>query len=148
MINKDKDRQTCFYKVLFPSSASQACCTCKKTERVTPYVWLTPWFSEGGILSLFNITKDTSGFYICTSSNKIRSATCNFTLSVMPRKMDLTSSSHLLTHVSSELIFSYLFISFYNLYTASPHTISNYLLYFISCLIIILTPSHILYLIS
>lgn len=42
---------------------------------------------EGGVLSLFNITKETSGYYICTSSNKIRSATCNITLAVMPPSM-------------------------------------------------------------
>lgn len=41
----------------------------------------------GGVMSLFNITKETSGFYICTSSNKIRSATCNITLAVMPPSM-------------------------------------------------------------
>ncbi|XP_017294201.1 cell surface A33 antigen isoform X1 [Kryptolebias marmoratus] len=42
---------------------------------------------KGGILSLFNITKETSGYYICTSSNKIRSATCNITVKVMPPSM-------------------------------------------------------------
>ncbi|XP_029000885.1 cell surface A33 antigen-like isoform X2 [Betta splendens] len=41
--------------------------------------------SNAGILSLYNISKDTSGYYICTSANKIRSAKCNFTLSVMPQ---------------------------------------------------------------
>ncbi|XP_062383236.1 cell surface A33 antigen-like [Sardina pilchardus] len=38
-----------------------------------------------GVLSLFNITSETSGYYVCTSSNKIQSATCNMTLSVMPQ---------------------------------------------------------------
>ncbi|KAJ0001679.1 hypothetical protein NQD34_001475 [Periophthalmus magnuspinnatus] len=42
---------------------------------------------KGGILSLYNISKDTSGFYICTSTNKIRSASCNLTLAVMPPSM-------------------------------------------------------------
>ncbi|XP_030582110.1 cell surface A33 antigen-like [Archocentrus centrarchus] len=42
---------------------------------------------KGGILSLYDISSDTSGFYICTSANKIHSATCNLTLSVMPSKM-------------------------------------------------------------
>ncbi|KAJ0056573.1 hypothetical protein NL108_010375 [Boleophthalmus pectinirostris] len=42
---------------------------------------------KGGILSLYNISKDTSGYYICTSANKIRSATCNLTLAVMPPSM-------------------------------------------------------------
>lgn len=40
-----------------------------------------------GLLSLYNISKDTSGYYICTSQNKIRSATCNLTLSVLPPSM-------------------------------------------------------------
>ncbi|XP_067116954.1 uncharacterized protein [Osmerus mordax] len=40
---------------------------------------------KNGLLSLFNVSTETSGYYICTSANKIRSATCNVTLSVMPR---------------------------------------------------------------
>ncbi|XP_040887242.1 cell surface A33 antigen-like [Toxotes jaculatrix] len=48
---------------------------------------------KGGILSLYNISKDTSGFYICTSSNKIRSATCNITLAVMPPSMNIGSTA-------------------------------------------------------
>ncbi|KAK3530412.1 hypothetical protein QTP86_024449 [Hemibagrus guttatus] len=39
-----------------------------------------------GVLSLYNISADTSGYYICTSANKIRSDSCNLTLSVMPCK--------------------------------------------------------------
>lgn len=42
--------------------------------------------SENGVLSLYNITAETSGFFICTSTNEIKSATCNLTLAVMPRK--------------------------------------------------------------
>ncbi|KAM9454722.1 cell surface A33 antigen-like [Clarias gariepinus] len=41
-----------------------------------------------GVLSLFNISKDTSGYYICMSVNKIHYATCNLTLAVMPPSMD------------------------------------------------------------
>nr|XP_046247726.1 cell surface A33 antigen-like [Scatophagus argus] len=37
----------------------------------------------GGVLSLYNISEDASGSYICTSSNKISSATCNITFSVV-----------------------------------------------------------------
>ncbi|XP_056120803.1 glycoprotein A33 (transmembrane), paralog a [Rhinichthys klamathensis goyatoka] len=44
-----------------------------------------------GVLSLFNITKETSGFYTCTSTNEIRSATCNLTLAVMPPSMSMAS---------------------------------------------------------
>lgn len=39
---------------------------------------------KDGVLSLFNITRDTSGFFICTSTNRIASASCNYTLAVMP----------------------------------------------------------------
>ncbi|XP_046887124.1 cell surface A33 antigen-like [Hypomesus transpacificus] len=44
---------------------------------------------KNGLLSLFNVSTETSGYYICTSTNKIRSATCNVTLSVMPPSMNL-----------------------------------------------------------
>uniref|UniRef100_A0AAY4EXD1 Ig-like domain-containing protein n=1 Tax=Denticeps clupeoides TaxID=299321 RepID=A0AAY4EXD1_9TELE len=44
-----------------------------------------------GLLSLYNISIDTSGFFVCTSQNKIRSATCNVTLAVMPPSMKLGS---------------------------------------------------------
>lgn len=53
------------------------------------YMWLILCVSEDGILSLYNISKDTSGYYICTSRNKIRAATCNLTLAVMPRKRNI-----------------------------------------------------------
>lgn len=46
-------------------------------------------FSENGILSLYNISKETSGYYICTATNKIRSAQCNITVSVYPREQKL-----------------------------------------------------------
>ncbi|XP_005466877.2 cell surface A33 antigen-like [Oreochromis niloticus] len=39
---------------------------------------------KGGILSLYDISIWTSGYYICTSENKIHAATCNITLSVRP----------------------------------------------------------------
>ncbi|CAL9701250.1 unnamed protein product [Knipowitschia caucasica] len=42
---------------------------------------------KGGILALYNISKETSGYYTCTSRNKIRSASCNITLTVMPPSM-------------------------------------------------------------
>lgn len=50
-------------------------------------------FPVDGVLSLFNISMETSGYYVCTSANKIRSAKCNITLSVMPRKIDAIFSS-------------------------------------------------------
>ncbi|XP_028847159.1 cell surface A33 antigen [Denticeps clupeoides] len=42
---------------------------------------------KDGVLSLFNVSMETSGYYICTSANKIRSVTCNLTLSTMPTTM-------------------------------------------------------------
>ncbi|KAL0204470.1 hypothetical protein M9458_002488, partial [Cirrhinus mrigala] len=48
---------------------------------------------QNGVLSLFNISIDTSGFYVCTSSNEIRSATCNLTLAVMPPSMTLSTAA-------------------------------------------------------
>ncbi|XP_036952388.1 cell surface A33 antigen-like [Acanthopagrus latus] len=59
---------------------------------------------KGGILSLFNISRETSGFYICTSSNKIRSATCNLTLSVMPPSMNIGSTAGIIGGVVAALI--------------------------------------------
>ncbi|KAM3607267.1 uncharacterized protein V6R79_004651 [Siganus canaliculatus] len=44
---------------------------------------------KDGVLSLINITAQTSGFFICTSTNRIGSASCNLTLSVMPPGMNL-----------------------------------------------------------
>ncbi|XP_040003582.1 cell surface A33 antigen-like [Xiphias gladius] len=43
---------------------------------------------DKGVLSLFNISREMSGFYICTSTNRISSASCNFTLAVMPGSMN------------------------------------------------------------
>ncbi|XP_017313513.1 cell surface A33 antigen isoform X2 [Ictalurus punctatus] len=37
-----------------------------------------------GVLSLYNISTETSGYYICTSANKISNASCILTLAVMP----------------------------------------------------------------
>lgn len=59
---------------------------------------------KGGILSLFNISKDTSGYYVCTSENKIRSATCNITLSVMPPSMNIGSTAGIIGGVVAALI--------------------------------------------
>uniref|UniRef100_A0A4W4FIP3 Glycoprotein A33 n=1 Tax=Electrophorus electricus TaxID=8005 RepID=A0A4W4FIP3_ELEEL len=42
-----------------------------------------------GVLSLYNISTETNGFFICTSSNKIRSNFCNLTLTVVPSSMNV-----------------------------------------------------------
>ncbi|KAM4597217.1 uncharacterized protein V3H82_022928 [Fundulus diaphanus] len=59
---------------------------------------------KGGILSLFNISKDTSGFYTCTSSNKIRSASCNITVAVMPPSLKIGSTAGIIAGVIIALI--------------------------------------------
>ncbi|TNN52105.1 Cell surface A33 antigen [Liparis tanakae] len=59
---------------------------------------------KGGVLSLYNISKDASGYYICTSSNKIRSATCNITLSVMPPSMNIGSTAGIIAGAVAALI--------------------------------------------
>ncbi|XP_065107458.1 V-set and immunoglobulin domain-containing protein 2 [Paramisgurnus dabryanus] len=47
---------------------------------------------KDGVLSLFNASMEMSGFYVCLSSNKVGSAKCNLTLSVMPPSMNLAST--------------------------------------------------------
>ncbi|KAG9472679.1 cell surface A33 antigen [Eleutherodactylus coqui] len=44
---------------------------------------------EKGELTLKNISLETSGFFICTSSNKMGKDFCNITLSVMPPSMNI-----------------------------------------------------------
>uniref|UniRef100_A0A8C7ZG40 Ig-like domain-containing protein n=1 Tax=Oryzias sinensis TaxID=183150 RepID=A0A8C7ZG40_9TELE len=39
---------------------------------------------KDGVLSLYNISRETSGFFICTSKNSIAVASCNVTLAVVP----------------------------------------------------------------
>uniref|UniRef100_A0A3P8SD80 Ig-like domain-containing protein n=1 Tax=Amphiprion percula TaxID=161767 RepID=A0A3P8SD80_AMPPE len=47
---------------------------------------------KDGALSLFNITRETSGFFVCTSENRIGSASCNLTLVVEPPSMSTAST--------------------------------------------------------
>ncbi|XP_060944527.1 cell surface A33 antigen-like [Limanda limanda] len=42
---------------------------------------------KDGVLSLFNISRETSGIFTCTSTNRVGSASCNFTLAVTPGGM-------------------------------------------------------------
>ncbi|XP_016141859.1 cell surface A33 antigen-like [Sinocyclocheilus grahami] len=46
---------------------------------------------KDGVLSLVNVSMETSGYYICLSTNKVGSAKCNMTLSVMPPSMNLAT---------------------------------------------------------
>ncbi|XP_032245224.1 cell surface A33 antigen [Phoca vitulina] len=51
-------------------------------ERSTPAV-------TGQTLSLKNISTDMSGYYICTSSNEVGTASCNITVAVRPPSMNV-----------------------------------------------------------
>ncbi|XP_071333217.1 cell surface A33 antigen-like [Trachinotus anak] len=46
---------------------------------------------KDGVLALFNISREMSGFFICESKNRIGSASCNFTLAVMPGSINEAS---------------------------------------------------------
>ncbi|XP_008273830.1 cell surface A33 antigen [Stegastes partitus] len=48
---------------------------------------------KDGVLSLINITRDTSGFFICKSENRIGFASCNLTLTVEPPSMGTASTA-------------------------------------------------------
>ncbi|XP_051756428.1 glycoprotein A33 (transmembrane), paralog a isoform X1 [Ctenopharyngodon idella] len=67
-----------------------------------------------GVLSLYNITVETSGFFICTSTNEIKSATCNLTLAVMPPSMSMASIGGIVgAIVAVALIFGIIIICCY-----------------------------------
>ncbi|XP_056589641.1 cell surface A33 antigen-like [Triplophysa dalaica] len=59
---------------------------------------------QNGILSLYNISKDTSGYFICTSTNEIRSAKCNITLAVMLPSMNMASTFGILGVVAAVIV--------------------------------------------
>uniref|UniRef100_A0A3Q1IMY0 Ig-like domain-containing protein n=2 Tax=Anabas testudineus TaxID=64144 RepID=A0A3Q1IMY0_ANATE len=59
---------------------------------------------QGGILSLYNISKDTSGYFICTSTNKMGSATSNLTLAVLPPSMNVGSTAGIVAGVAIALL--------------------------------------------
>ncbi|KAK9537795.1 hypothetical protein VZT92_005376 [Zoarces viviparus] len=59
---------------------------------------------KDGALSLFNISRDTSGFYICTSTNRIGSNSCNFTLAVTPGSMNAGSTAAIIGGVLAGLV--------------------------------------------
>ncbi|XP_053333461.1 cell surface A33 antigen-like [Clarias gariepinus] len=51
--------------------------------------------STEGIMSLFNISKDTDGYYVCTAVNKINSQTCSLTLAIMPSSTNRRSTKRI-----------------------------------------------------
>ncbi|XP_073702502.1 cell surface A33 antigen [Garra rufa] len=46
---------------------------------------------KNGVLSLVNVSMETSGYYICQSTNTVGSAKCNMTLTVMPSSMNFAT---------------------------------------------------------
>ncbi|XP_034041752.1 cell surface A33 antigen-like [Thalassophryne amazonica] len=54
---------------------------------------------KDGILSLVNISMETSGFWICTSTNQVGSESCNLTLAVMPPNMNMGASAGIIAGV-------------------------------------------------
>ncbi|XP_051558042.1 glycoprotein A33 (transmembrane), paralog a [Myxocyprinus asiaticus] len=59
---------------------------------------------QNGVLSLYNISQDTSGYYICTSTNEIRSAKCNLTLAVMPPSMNIASTAGIIAAIVAAIV--------------------------------------------
>ncbi|XP_075054355.1 cell surface A33 antigen-like [Mixophyes fleayi] len=72
-------------------------CSSKEGSPIPQYTWqsYTPQGAaraipptaviEGGELTLKSISMESSGFFICTSTNRIGKDSCNLTLAVMPR---------------------------------------------------------------
>ncbi|KAL1021770.1 hypothetical protein UPYG_G00017740 [Umbra pygmaea] len=70
----------------------------------TPRAPLPKTIENNGVLSLFNITKDFSGYYICTATNKIRSASYNMTLVVLPPSMNIASTAGIIGAVVAAIL--------------------------------------------
>ncbi|XP_068602577.1 cell surface A33 antigen-like [Brachionichthys hirsutus] len=59
---------------------------------------------KDGSVSLFNISREMSGFYVCTATNRIGSASCNLTLSVMPPSMNIGSTAGIIVGVLAAVV--------------------------------------------
>nr|XP_061827903.1 cell surface A33 antigen-like [Nerophis lumbriciformis] len=59
---------------------------------------------KNGALSLFNISRETSGFFICVSTNRVGSASCNFTLAVMPASSNMGATAAIIGGVLAGLL--------------------------------------------
>ncbi|XP_018425369.1 PREDICTED: cell surface A33 antigen [Nanorana parkeri] len=79
----------------------QLTCASKEGSPVPTYTWKSyspqnvprpipaTAVTEGGSLTLKNISMESSGFFICTSENRIGNDFCNLTLAVMPPSMNI-----------------------------------------------------------
>ncbi|XP_034142704.1 cell surface A33 antigen isoform X2 [Esox lucius] len=70
----------------------------------TPRQFPLRTIEKNGVLSLFNISMATSGFFICTATNKISSSSFNFTLAVMPPSMKIGSTLAIIGGVLAGLL--------------------------------------------
>uniref|UniRef100_A0A8C6UC45 Ig-like domain-containing protein n=1 Tax=Neogobius melanostomus TaxID=47308 RepID=A0A8C6UC45_9GOBI len=61
-----------------------------------------------GVLSLFNISREFSGFFICTSTNQIASSSCNLTLAVMPGSMSGATAGIIVGVIAAVLLLAIL----------------------------------------
>nr|XP_057938129.1 cell surface A33 antigen isoform X2 [Doryrhamphus excisus] len=59
---------------------------------------------KDGTLSLFNISRETSGFFICLSTNRVGSASCNFTLAVIPGGTNIGATAGIIGGVIAGII--------------------------------------------
>ncbi|XP_028292686.1 cell surface A33 antigen isoform X2 [Gouania willdenowi] len=59
---------------------------------------------KDGSLSLFNISKEMSGYFICTSVNRIGSASCNLTLAVMPPSSKVGATAGIIAGVVAGIL--------------------------------------------
>ncbi|XP_039600561.1 glycoprotein A33 (transmembrane), paralog a [Polypterus senegalus] len=59
---------------------------------------------DTGTLTLVNVSMDTSGFFVCTSANKIRSAMCNMTVAIYPPSMNIAFTAGMIALAVGGLI--------------------------------------------
>ncbi|XP_076015273.1 cell surface A33 antigen-like [Genypterus blacodes] len=59
---------------------------------------------KNGLLSFVNVSHETSGYYICTSANRLGSASCNFTLAVMPPSMNIGATAGIIVGVLAGVV--------------------------------------------
>ena len=98
------------------------------------------YVAEEGVLSLFNISRGMSGFYTCTSTNRVGSARCNFTLAVTPGECEdviyrLISSQWTLKEVPFNSAPLSLLASLFNLPVPCPLTLFPAAAFFTKALI-------------
>ncbi|CAL8370741.1 unnamed protein product [Arctogadus glacialis] len=59
---------------------------------------------KDGVLALFNISKEVSGFFVCTATNRVGHDSCNLTLSVLPTTMKVGATAGIIGGVVAGLV--------------------------------------------